>query len=979
MKTLFRLTILFLFSFAFGCVDPNKNAAFLSVSLQPTKQELLHGESLFLQAETKLPLNTLPIYFWYVDNVYQVGKTESSFIFSEKPQEASSFTVKVVVVQGIYRAEAFCSLFVKEAKAPIASFEESTSIFSPEENFTFNLNLKDPNNHPLSIQWFLNDQILPLPITQTKFSKSDLPSSFFPETINEYQLKAVVTNTYKTTECSIKFIITNEFCATFEHSSYSTIYGHPIPINLICNNPNKATFTWLFNKKPIQDPQPKLSWLCPAHSENKNQDLSYFLTVTISYENNKGLIVDYPPLKVPILITKQTQPSFKLFCEGKKVKPSDSLTFSFFDVINSSQIHFTTILTNEDNDPCSWQWKKNGSLIDGATQSEFVLDLGTLETTQSNYLFSVVLNDGFTDPVTLEFTLKIVKGPLSKILHLTPTQNPFQLSIPKSSHTQSATLLITNSTNDAINNNFSITLKSRGRAQQIKSEEKITTGAFFSNSNRLNNPKKAIDQFNQFAWQPPQITTSSKQEESRGLSLIGDEKNFYYCEYSFESGIPKPKEETLKTIPAQLIAIKTAQPFFSSQPNKRKKIEVWIEKDCLDLSKPKAAHMTKAKAEALAQFFLNEETPLKANDLYDWTTAIIGEEWSSKPISPLIANQNTIILFLYDIKGNRTTLPSPDETFTAGFFYSKDNYQKKALPYSNEAIMLYLDAVLFAAQSGESWDIEDPWPNLVISTAAHEFQHLINFYQKISFSNDITKREEVWLNEAASMLLEDLLADKLKTEGPRGVFYNDYTAGSTENRKGRIPLFLYNHAYTSLCNKQEESFSLNNYSQSYLFIAWLARNYGGANFLRALVQSPQTGMENVLSAIQTTSKKTFTEKELIQFWLSACWFSSIKDISGDYRFNASTPFSSSLPEYSSLVYRLGSINLSYYQNKKPFSGETINGIYSYNLSTLNEIPARIAPTSGFFVTLPNIDPNQSPKYEINLPDQCDITLLINEL
>lgn len=939
---------------------------------------LLHGESLFLQAEAKLPLKTIPIYFWYVNGIYQVGKTESSFIFSEKPPSASSFTVKVAVVQGIYRAEAFCTLFVEEAKAPIVSFNEGTSIFSPQENFTFTLNLKDPNNHPLSIQWVLNDQVLPLPLTQTKFSKKDVPASFFPESINEYRLKAIVTNTYKTSECSIKFIITNDFYATFDHSSYSTVYGHPITINLICNDPSKATFLWVFRQETINNPSPQLSWTCPGISENLNQNHSYFVAVAISYENEEGNWVNYPSLKAPILITKQTKPSFKLFFEGKEIQPSDSLTFSFFDVINANKALFTTVLTNEDNDSCSWTWKQNGTVIPNATHSEFTLDLGTLEAVQSNYFYSVILNDGFTDPVNLNFTVRIEEGPLAKILHLEPTENPWVQTIPKNLNPQKATLLITNSTDEIVQNNFSIQLKSRGSGKQLNQQNPSSAIPTANQKNLLQNSQKAaVQEFNQFNWKPSFVQTDPL-IESRAITQLGDEKIFYYCEYEMGTGSPIPKEESLKHIPAKLLAIKTAQPFFSNQPNKKKRVEVWVEKDCLDPGKPKAAHMTQEKAEALASLFLKEDASAKPNDLYDWTTAIIGEEWSSKPIPPLIANQDTVVLLLYDIKGNRTTLPAAGENFTAGFFYSKDNYKKTAIPYSNESIMLYLDAVLFAA-GDESWELSDPWPNLIISTTAHELQHLINFYQKIAFSNDISKREEIWLNEAASMLLEDLLADKLMTEGPRGIPYNDYSAGLPGNKKGRVPLFLYHHATTPLCINQESSFTVKNYSQSYLFISWLARNYGGANFLKALVQSPEIGIKNVLKAIQTTTKKQLTEKELVQFWLSACWFSSIKDLSGNYQLNKSTPFSSTLAGKTPIVYKLGSINLFHYQTKNPLTEEIFTGINSYDLSSLEEMPTVVRPKSGFFITLPDIAANESRKYEITLPPNCNITLLINEL
>ena len=69
----------------------------------------------------------------------------------------------------------------------------------------------------------------------------------------------------------------------------------------------------------------------------------------------------------------------------------------------------------------------------------------------------------------------------------------------------------------------------------------------------------------------------------------------------------------------------------------------------------------------------------------------------------------------------------------AGYFYAKDNFKSSYYSGSNQRIMFYLDAVMFAngdGIDGTDWDVSDPSPGDIVSTLTHEFQHMIHFYQK---------------------------------------------------------------------------------------------------------------------------------------------------------------------------------------------------------------------------------------------------------
>ena len=85
-----------------------------------------------------------------------------------------------------------------------------------------------------------------------------------------------------------------------------------------------------------------------------------------------------------------------------------------------------------------------------------------------------------------------------------------------------------------------------------------------------------------------------------------------------------------------------------------------------------------------------------------------------------------------------------------------------------------MDSAYFAVPDGPTWEVTDRGPSVIIGTLAHEFQHMIHFYQKPVVRD---ADSESWLNEMASEVAEDLIADKMMVSGPRGVAYDDPTAG----------------------------------------------------------------------------------------------------------------------------------------------------------------------------------------------------------
>jgi hypothetical protein len=206
-----------------------------------------------------------------------------------------------------------------------------------------------------------------------------------------------------------------------------------------------------------------------------------------------------------------------------------------------------------------------------------------------------------------------------------------------------------------------------------------------------------------------------------------------------------------------------------------KTLNIWVSDDSFgnppECTKSKC--VTQEMVDALADTFLISGLD---NDIYDWVTNIYEEEWENDTngYTGLISANDEITILLTDIDGDDSSSGG-----VIGFFWSKDNFEKSSISGSNERIMFYADAVMFANGEG-TWSIDDFWPKEMVSTLAHEFQHMINFYQKrILLDTDLN----VWINEMLSETTEDLIATKIQHIGPRGVEYTDGSAGETGNDK----------------------------------------------------------------------------------------------------------------------------------------------------------------------------------------------------
>ena len=316
--------------------------------------------------------------------------------------------------------------------------------------------------------------------------------------------------------------------------------------------------------------------------------------------------------------------------------------------------------------------------------------------------------------------------------------------------------------------------------------------------------------------------------------------------------------------------------------------------------------VTQEMVDAVAERFIR---PGGSNDIYDWVTTIFGDPWGTHSVlgrdgQPILIPADAadeIHIFLYDIEADGY----PTGPRIVGYFWGLHNLLRQpehpVIQYSLERLAFFMDSPWLATAEDETWEITDRRPSVILGTLAHEFQHMIHYYQKPVVRNAIS---ESWLNEQASEVAEDLIADKMMIDGPRAVDYDDPTAGEPENRSSRLPGYnLYNDIQVTAWDGY-----LANYSINYALGAYLARNYGGAALYGDIVQSDRSGVGAIEGAMRNQGHdESFLD--LLANWAAANLLSDNTGAPAPYQYNTGawrTSFA------GGLEFRLGSINLYNY-------------------------------------------------------------------
>ncbi len=161
------------------------------------------------------------------------------------------------------------------------------------------------------------------------------------------------------------------------------------------------------------------------------------------------------------------------------------------------------------------------------------------------------------------------------------------------------------------------------------------------------------------------------------------------------------------------------------------------------------------------------------------------------------------------------------DSLLAGFFYSGDLYPPERITggISNELKIFYLN---FRFQENALTS------DIVSSTMAHEFQHMIFYSNRIK--NGVTS-DDAWLNESLSAYAESACG---------------FRVNNGKNQSKAIQMQYYFNGMNQVPLVQNENWgSEAQYGQVALFGEWVAEKYGASGAVRGFYSSTKTGMAAV--------------------------------------------------------------------------------------------------------------------------------------
>jgi hypothetical protein len=236
--------------------------------------------------------------------------------------------------------------------------------------------------------------------------------------------------------------------------------------------------------------------------------------------------------------------------------------------------------------------------------------------------------------------------------------------------------------------------------------------------------------------------------------------------------------------------------------------------------------ITPAQAQKLAEKF---------DVIYRYETPLFGYEYgggipSSDPHYGGVDGDPKIKILVYDIGYDYQPTQSQG---IFGYFWSKDFYDQSRLGTStktNKAELFYIDAYF-----------TNLYPEGAYSTLAHEFQHMINYNEKTLRLSTPGKQvnSDVWYNEMLSMLAEDTIGPLIgvPTDNSRHVIQN------------RMSLFVASYPESGVKDWLSGNSTLASYAGAYAFGAYLARNFGGADLVHAIMKNDTTNEASITAAL----------------------------------------------------------------------------------------------------------------------------------
>ena len=278
--------------------------------------------------------------------------------------------------------------------------------------------------------------------------------------------------------------------------------------------------------------------------------------------------------------------------------------------------------------------------------------------------------------------------------------------------------------------------------------------------------------------------------------------------------INRPPPEEVPAAPAAPAQIGQVERFFIHIPEtevvatciaKSEHLYVYVDNSVRDL-------FTDAEAVAVAQEF---DTRIYPN-VRKW----MGTEWK-----PGLDRDNRITLLMHDVGMNGSGQDY------GGYFAPTD--QLPTLPNSNRREMLYMDVFQFRERSRHTF----------YSSLAHEFAHLINWFQNGGTT------DQRWLEEGTASFVEWAVYGNV-----HNIFVDGYLANPS------VSLAYANTRDTY-------------YGGTFLLMLYLYEQYGGAEIIRSIIETDALG-EQAIDAALANGRRSDRFPEVFLNWGLANWINS---------------------------------------------------------------------------------------------------------
>jgi hypothetical protein len=242
------------------------------------------------------------------------------------------------------------------------------------------------------------------------------------------------------------------------------------------------------------------------------------------------------------------------------------------------------------------------------------------------------------------------------------------------------------------------------------------------------------------------------------------------------------------------------------------------------------------------------------DDLYAVGTEAFGVESD-------VDGNGVVVILLTPAVNRLTDEEECDVSFVTGFFFAVDiDPAFGSDPRSNQGEVFY-GLVPDPNGTVTCEHSTNNIRNLIPVTFVHEFQHMINYHQRVLVRGG-TSTEVLWLNEALSHLAEELAAFRFRDAGDNTLF-NRFAIGNIFNLYNYLtePADIFTLAI-------EGSGTLAERGSGWAFLRWMVDRHG-ANVTRRLSETQLRGVENVEAATGVPIER------LLSQWFLANWVSDL--------------------------------------------------------------------------------------------------------